>query len=103
MYDGVGVGDSLDDLDGTPQKMEENRQRCQGQFRAFNAKRTNREGSVVEINSGRVSSAPSRDGVGNSSLRSRTGGGGRSGSDFENNTVGSGNESAPTSPSLQDD
>ena len=43
VYDGVGVGDDLDDLDGTPQK-EENRQRCKGQLRAFNTKRTNRQG-----------------------------------------------------------
>ena len=62
VYDGVGVGDGLDDLDGTPQKTEENRQRCQGQLRAFNTKCTNRQGSVVETNSGRVSNAPSRDG-----------------------------------------
>ena len=26
VYDGVGVGDSLDDLDGTPQEAEEHRQ-----------------------------------------------------------------------------
>ena len=100
VYDGVGVSDGLDD--GTPQKTEENRQQCQGQLRAFNAKRTNRQGSVVETNFGRVSNAPSRGGEGNSSLRSRTGGGGRSGSDSANNIVGSGNESAPTSPSSQD-
>ena len=103
VYDGVGVGDGLDDLDDTPQKTEENRQWCQGQLRAFNAKRTNRQGSVVGTNSSRVFKAPSRDGEGNSSLRSRTGGGGRSGSDSVNNTVGTGNESAPTSPSSQDD
>ena len=100
MYDGVGVGDGLDDLDGTPQ--EENRQRCKGQLRAFNTKRTNRQGLMVETNSGRVSNAPSRDGEGNSSLRSRTGGGGRSGSDSANNTMGSGNKSALTSPPSQD-
>ena len=35
-------------------------------------------------------------------MRSRTGGGGRSGSDSANNTGRSGNESAPTSPSSQD-
>ena len=28
VYDGVDVGDGLDDLDGTPQTTEENRQRC---------------------------------------------------------------------------
>ena len=100
MYDGVGVGDGLDDLDGTPQ--EENRQRCKGQLRAFSTKRTNRQGLMVETNSGRVSNAPSRDGEGNSSLRSRTGGGGRSGSDSANNTMGSGNKSALTSPPSQD-
>ena len=93
VYDGVGVGDDMDDLDSTPQKTDERRQRYQ---------RTNRQGSVVDTNSGRVSYAPSRDGEDNSSLRSRTGGGGRSRSDTANNTVGSGNESAPTSPSLQD-
>ena len=98
MYDGVGIGNGLNDLDGTPQN-EGNPERCKGQLRAFNTKRTNRQGSVVETNSGRVSNAPSRDGEGNSSLRSRTGGGGRSGSDSVNITVGSGNESAPTSPS----
>ena len=102
VYDGVDVGDGLDDLDGTPQKTEEHRQRCQGQHRTFNARRTNRQGSVVETNSGRVSNAPSGDGEGNSSLRSKTGGGGRSGSDSANNTVGSGTESAPASPSSQD-
>ena len=57
---------------------------------------------MVETNSGRVSNAPSRGGEGKSSLRSRTGGGGRSGSDSASNTVGSGNESAPTSTSSQD-
>ena len=57
---------------------------------------------MVGNNSGRVSNAPSRGGEGNSSLCPRTGGGGRSGSDSANNTVGSGNESAPTSPSSQD-
>ena len=57
---------------------------------------------MVETNSGRVSNALSRGGEGNSSLRSRTGGDGRSGSDSANNTVGSGNESAPTLPSSQD-
>ena len=102
VYDGVGVGDGLDDLNGTPQKSEENRKRCQGQLRAFNIKRTNRQGSVVENISGRVSNAPFRDGEGNSSLRSRTGGGDRSGSVSANNTVGSGNESAPKPPSWQD-
>ena len=75
VYDGVDVGDGLDDLDGTSQTTEENRQRCQGQLRAFSTKRTNWQGSVVETNSGRVSNAPSRGGEGNSSLGSRTGGG----------------------------
>ena len=102
VYDGVGVGDGLDDLDGTPQKTDERRQGYQRKLRAFIAKRTNRQGSVVETNSGRVSNAPSRGGEGNPSLRSRTGEGGRSGSDYAGNTVGSGNESAPTSTSLQD-
>ena len=102
LYGGVNVRDGLDDLDGTPQKTDERRKRYQRKLRAFNAKRTNRQGSVVETNSGRVSNAPSRGGEGNSSLRSRTGGGGRSGSDSVNNAVGSGNESAPTSTSSQD-
>ena len=102
VYDGVGVSDGLDDLDVTPQKTDERRQRYQRKLRALNAKRTIRQGLVVETNSGRVSNAPSRGGEGNSSLRSRTGGDGRSGSDSANNTVGSGNESAPTSPSSQD-
>ena len=103
MYDGVvGVGDGLDDLDGTPQTTEQNRQRHQGQLHAFNAKRANQQGSVVETNSGRVSDAPSGGGEGNASLRSSKGGGGRGGSDSTNNTMGSGNESALTSPSLQD-
>ena len=101
VYDGVGVGDGLNDLDGTPQK-EKKRQRCKGQLCAFKTKRTNRQGSVVETNSGSVSNAPSRDGEGKSSLRSRTGGGGTSGSDSANNTVGNGNESGLTSPSSQD-
>ena len=98
----MDVRDGLDDLDGTPEKTGERRKRYQRKLRAFNAKRTNRQGSVVATNSGRVSSAPSRGGEGNSSLRSRTGGGGRSGSDSANSTVGSGNESAPTSTSSQD-
>ena len=96
------VGDGLDDLDGTPQKAEEQRQWYQGQLVAFNAKLANRQGSVVETNSGRVSNAQSRGGECSSTLRSSNGGGGRSGSDSANNTVGSGNESAPTSPSSQD-
>ena len=100
VYDGVGVGDGLDDLEGTPQKTEEHRQLCQGQLRAFNAKCANRQRSVVETNSGcRVSNAPFRGGEVNSSLRSSNGGGGRDGSDSAKNIVGSGNESAPTSPS----
>ena len=102
LYDGVDARDGLDDLDGTPQKTDGRRQRYQRKLRAFNAKRTNRQGSVVETNSGRVSNALSRGGEGNSSLRSKTGGGGRSGSDSVNNAVGSGNESAPTSTSSQD-
>ena len=102
VYDGVGVSDGLDDLDVTPQKTDERLQWYQRKLRALNAKRTIRQGLVVETNSGRVSNAPSRGGEGNSSLRSRTGGDGRSGSDSANNTVGSGNESAPTSPSSQD-
>ena len=101
-YDGVDVRDGLGDLDGTPQKTDERRQRCQRKLRAFNAKRTDRQGLVVETNSGKVFNAPSRDGEGNSSLRSRTGGGGRSGSDSANSTVGSGNESAPTPTFSQD-
>ena len=55
----------------------------------------------METNSGRASDAPSRGGEGNSSLRSNNGRGGRGGSDSANNTVGSGNESAPTSQSSQ--
>ena len=102
VYDGVGVGDGLDSLDGTPQKTDERRQRYQRKLRAFNAKRTNRQSSVIENNSGRVSNAPSRGGEGNLSLSSRTGGGGRSGSDSTNNTVGSGNETASTSQFSQD-
>ena len=102
VYDGVSVGDGLDDLDDTPQKTDERRQRYQRQLRAFNAKRPNRQESVVEINSGRVFNVPSGSGEGNSSLRSRTGGSGRSGSDSANNIVGSVNESAPTSPLPQD-
>ena len=101
VYDGVGVGDGLDDLDGTPQKTDERRQWHQRKLRASNAKRTNPQGSVVETNSGRVSNAPSRGEEGNSPLHSRTGEGGRSGSDYTNNTVGSGNEFASTSPSSQ--
>ena len=54
VYDDVGVGDGLDDLDATPQKTDERRQRYQHELRAFNAKRTNRQGSVVETNAGRV-------------------------------------------------
>ena len=102
LYGGVDVRDGLDDLDGSPQKTEERRQRYQRKLRAFNAKRTSRQDSVVETNSGRVSNAPSRGGEGISSLRSRTGRGGRSGNDSANSTVGSGNESAPTPTSSQD-
>ena len=99
VYDGVGVGDGLDDLDGTPQKTDERWQRYHRKLRAFNTKRTNRQDSVVDTNSGRVSNAPSRGGEGNSSLRYRTGGGGRSGSGSANSIVGNGNKSAPTSTS----
>ena len=102
MYDDVGVDDGLGDLDVTPQKTDERRQRYQRKLRAFNAKRTNRQGSGVETNSGRVSNASSRGGKGNSPLRSRTRKGGRSGSDSTNNTVGSGNESALASTSSHD-
>ena len=52
VYGGVGVGDGLDDLDGTPHKTDERRQRYQGQPRAFNVMRANRQGSVVETNPG---------------------------------------------------
>ena len=48
VYDGVGVGDGLGDLDGTPQKADERRQRYQRKLHAFNTKHTNRQGSVVE-------------------------------------------------------
>ena len=99
VYDGVGVGDGLDDRDGTPQKTEENRQQYQVQLRVFNAKRANRQGSVVETNSGGVSDAPSGGEEGDSSLRSCNGSGG---GDSENNIVGGGNESAPTPPPLKD-
>ena len=98
VYDGVVVGDDLDDLDGTPQETEEHRQRYQGQLRA---KRANRQGSVVKTNSSGISNAPSGGGEGNSSLRSSNAGGGNGSSDSANSTVGSGNESAPTSKSLQ--
>ena len=57
-----GIDDGLDNLDGTPQKMDERRKRCRRKLRTFNAKRTNRQGSVVEITSGRFSNAPSRGG-----------------------------------------
>ena len=67
VYGGVGVGDGLDDLDGTPQKTEGRRQRYQGQLRAFNAKHINRQESTVETNSGRVSGVPSGGGEGDSS------------------------------------
>ena len=60
----MGVGYSLDDLDATPQKADERRQQYQRKLRAFNAKRTNRQGSVVEIKSDRVFNALSRDGEG---------------------------------------
>ena len=102
VYVGVGVGDGLDDLDSTPQKTDERRQRYQRILCAFNAKRANRQKSVIETNSGRVPDPPSGSGEDDSYFRSRTGGSGRSGSDSANNTMGSGNESAPTSPSSQD-
>ena len=57
---------------------------------------------MVETNSGGVSDAPSGGGEGKSALRSGNGGGDISGSDSANNTVGSVNESAPTSSSSQD-
>ena len=47
LYGGVDVRDGLDDLDGSPQKTDERRNRYQRRLRAFNAKRTNRQGSVV--------------------------------------------------------
>ena len=62
-------------------------------------KRANRQDLVVVTASGGVSDAPFGGGQGDSSLSSSNGGGG---SDSANNTVGSGNESAPTSSSLQD-
>ena len=62
LYDDVDVRDGLDDLDGTPQKTVERRQRYQRRLRAFNEKPTNRQGSVVETNSGRVPNAPFRGG-----------------------------------------
>ena len=52
--------------------------------------------------SGSVSDAPSEGGEGDSSLRSSNKGGGSGRSYSANNTVGSGNESAPTSSSSQD-
>ena len=94
--------DDLDDLEGTPQKTDERQKRYQRKLGALNTKRTHRQGSVVETNSGRAFNAPSRGGEGDLTLRSRTGGGGRSGSDSANNTTGSGNESAPTSTSSQE-
>ena len=94
--DGVGVDDSLDDLDSTPQEAQKLRKRCQAQLCAFNAKRANRQASVVETTFCGVSEAPSVGGGSYSSLRSSDGRGGRGGSDSANNTVGSGNESAPT-------
>ena len=99
VYDDVDVGDGLDGLDGTLQKTEEHRQRYQAPLRAFNAKRANRQGSVVETSPGGVSNAPSGGGEGDSSLHFSNGEGGSGGSDSVNNTVGSGNESASTSPS----
>ena len=87
VYDGVGVRDSLDDLNGTLQKTQEHRQRYQAQLRAFNAKGANRQGSVIKDKSGGVFAAPCG------------GGGGSGGRYFANNTVGGGNEPAPTSPS----
>ena len=98
----MGVGDGLDDLDGAPQTTEERQQRYLGQLRAFNAKRANQQEPVVEVNSDRVFEAPPGGGEGDSSLHSSNGGGGSGGSDFANITVGSGNESAPTSPSSPD-
>ena len=71
--DGVGVGDGLDDLDGTPYEAEEHRQWYQAQLCTFNAKRANRQGCVVDTASGGVSDAPSGDGEGDSSLRSSNG------------------------------
>ena len=73
VYDCVGVGDSLDDLDGTPKKTEEHPQQDLAQLRAFNTKRANRQGSVVKTNSGGFSDAPSGGGEGNASLRSSNG------------------------------
>ena len=57
---------------------------------------------MVETTSGGISDAPSGGGEGDSFLRSSNGGGGSGGSDSVNNTVRSGNESAPTSISSQD-
>ena len=102
VYDGVGVGNGLDDIDSTPQEAEEHRQQYQAQLCAFNAKRANRQGSGVKTASGGVSDAPSRDGEGDSSLSSSNGGGGSGGSDFAYNIARSCKESAPTSPSSQD-
>ena len=102
MYDGVGVGDGLDDLDGTPQEAEEHWKRYKAQLRAFNAKHASRQGSVVETASGENSDAPFGGGKGDLSLCYSNGGGSSSGSDSANNVMGRGNESTPTSPSSRD-
>ena len=95
----LSVGDGLDDLDDTPQEAEQHRQRCQAQPRAF-ARESAKLGGVDHL--WWVSNVPSGGGEGDSSLRSSNKGGGSGGRDFGNNAVGSGNESAPTSPSSQD-
>ena len=84
VYNGVGVGGDLDDLDDTPQEVETHRQRYQAQLRAFNAKRANWQGSVVETASGGVSGAPSGGGEIDSSSRSSNGGDGSGVSDSTN-------------------
>ena len=90
VYDGVGVGDGLDDLDGTPQKTEEHRQRYKAQLCGFNTKRANRQGWVVETNSSGMADAPSGGEEGDLSLRSSNKGGGSGGNDFAKNIFGGG-------------
>ena len=74
VYDGVGVGGGLDDLDGTPREAEEHRQRYQSQLRSFNMKCANQQGSLVETASRGGSDAPSEGAEGDSPLPSSSGG-----------------------------
>ena len=101
VYEGVGVGDELDDLDGIPQKTDDS-----GTIVNFalstQSVLTGKARWERPTPAGFPTRRPAAGRETRLFLRSGTGGGSRSGSDSANNTVGSGNESAPKPTSSQD-